>query len=167
MGGQQTQKPFDNRPTIYQQIETLKGKVSDLERCLKASNTEIDALRAEIKAQDKAFVNLLGILKTASVPATPTPQPEAVKETPKTVASYTPKQAREELARTSNIIVYPGEVQAVFIRNNWATLCGTNIRCTAKGLKDGMVTQREDTKWANITEKGLEELRKHFREVNR
>ena len=166
MGGQQTQKPFDNRPTIYQQIETLKGKVSDLERCLKASNTEIDALRAEIKAQDKAFVNLLGILKTASVPATPTPQPEAVKETPKTVSTYTPSEAKQAL-KEAGITIYPGEIQSFIIRNEWAKLSGTNIQPTPKGIKAGVIVYRRRTQWADITEKGLEELRKHFTEVNR
>ena len=166
MGGQQTQRSFDNRPTIYQQIETLKGKISDLERYLKAANTEIDTLRAEIKAQDKAFVNLLGILKTASVPATPTPQPEAVKETPKTVSTYTSSEVKQAL-KEAGITIYPGEIQSFIIRNGWAKLIGTNLSPTPKGEAEGIVASRRGTKWANITEKGLAILKEHFTEVNR
>ena len=159
MGGMQSHPAhIDNRPTIYQQIEGLKADISDLKRCLKASNTEIDRLREEIKAQNQTIVNFVRMCSTPAVSV-----PEMPKEETKT---YTSSEAKRALKATG-ITVYPGEIQSFIIRNGWAKLVGTNLSPTPKGEAEGIVASRRGTKWANITEKGIALLKEHFKEVNR
>jgi len=158
MGGMQSPVHIDNRPTIYQQIEGLKADISDLKRCLKASNTEIDRLREEIKAQNQAIVNFV---RTCSAPAVSAP--EMPKEEAKT---YNPTEAKRAL-KVVGITIYPGEIQSYLVRNGWAKFAGTTLSPTPKGIKEGITISRRGTKWANITEKGIALLKEHFKEVNR
>lgn len=147
---------IDNRPTIYQQIEGLKTDILDLKRCLKASNEEIDKLRADINAQNQAIVNFV---RVCSAPAAPVPEmPKAESKT------YTPSEAKRIL-KAAGITIYPGEIQSFLVRNGWAKLMGTNISPTPKGDAEGIVAPREGTKWVNITEKGLSILKEHYMEV--
>lgn len=165
MGGLQNHPAHvDNRPTIYQQIESLKAEVSDLKRCLKASNTEIDKLREDIRAQNEAIVNFVRMCSAPAVPAVPAASAPAKPK--KEEVSYTPSQAKQTL-KDAGITVYPGEIQSYLVRGGWAKLAGTNISATPKGEKAGMVTPRRGTKYANITEKGVSALKEHFAEVNR
>lgn len=161
MGGLQTPTHVDNRPTIYQQIEALKAEMSDLKRCLKASNTEIDKLREDIRAQNEAIVNFVRMCSAPAVPVTTAPAKPKKEE-----VTYTPSQAKQTL-KDAGITVYPGEIQSYLVRGGWAKLAGTNISATPKGEKAGMVTPRRGTKYANITEKGVSALKEHFAEVNR
>ena len=157
MGGMQSHPAhIDNRPTIYQQIEGLKADCLDLKRCLKASNEEIDKLRADIKAQNQAIVNFVRMCSAPAAPVLEMPKAE-----PKT---YTPSEAKRIL-KAAGITIYPGEIQPFLVRNGWAKLIGTNLSPTPKGEAEGIVASRRGTKWANITEKGLAILKEHFTEV--